>query len=274
MSATLKVGAFVDAENIRRNGGYQMRYDVLRRFVARGNLSPVRLNTYVAFDAERAGEEAEYANKASAYRQAARQFGWKVISKDVCRSADAARNTPIRASAAVQITVDALVQAEFLDEVLLVTGDGDLLPVVGALQDRGCRVDLLGFDNCSRALQQQVDQFHSGFLIPELVPIGYEPRNQWGSTGSCVRGLCSKWFPDKGYGFLSFLRTISKNSWLHDPRVPGSPWESVFCHINEVAGEVTEADLMEGDTVLEFYVRDSPQEDGGLVAQNVRLVQL
>ena len=30
---------------------------------------------------------------------------------------------------------------------------------------------------------------------------------------------------------------------------------------------------MNGDTVLEFYVHESPQEEGGLVAQNVRLVQ-
>ena len=119
----------------------------------------------------------------------------------------------------------------------------------------------------------RVDYFHSGFLIPELVPVGYEPRNQWGSTGSCVRGLCSKWFPDKGYGFLSFLRAVSENAWIHDARLPGSPWASVFCHINEVAGEVTGADLINGDTCLEFYIHESPQEEGGLVAQNVRLVQ-
>jgi hypothetical protein len=32
-----RVGVYVDAENIRYNGGYQMRYDVLRRFAAREN---------------------------------------------------------------------------------------------------------------------------------------------------------------------------------------------------------------------------------------------
>jgi uncharacterized LabA/DUF88 family protein len=273
MPAALKIGAFVDAEYIRCNGAYQMRYDVLRRFVARGNRSPSRLNTYVAFDAERANEDAEYASKAYAYQQAARQFGWKVISREVRLSTDATGGMTTRTNAGVPIAVDALLQAEFLDEVLLVAGDEDLLPLVGASQDRGCRVDLLGFDNCSPALQRQVDFFHSGFLIPELVPVGYEPRNQWGSTGSCVRGLCSKWFPDKGYGFLSFLRAVSENAWIHDARLPGSPWASVFCHINEVAGEVTEADLINGDTCLEFYIHESPQEEGGLVAQNVRLVQ-
>lgn len=273
MSAPLKVGVFVDAENVRYNGGYQMRYDVLRRFASRGGRTPVRLNTYVAFDSERAGEDPEFARKAFAYQQAARQFGWKVVTKNVRRFTDSAGNVTTRASSDIDIAVDALQQAEYLDEILLVTGDGDFQPLVTALQDRGCRVELLGFDNVSRPLQRQVDAFHSGFLVPELAPIGYEPRNQWGRPGSCVRGLCAKWFPDKGYGFLSFLREISDDNWLYDPRLPGSPWSSVFCHINEVASEVTEDDLLQGDTVLEFYIGESPQEEGGLVAQNVRLVQ-
>ena len=273
MSSMLKVGVFVDAENVRYNGGYHMRYDVLRRFAGRGGRTPVRLHTYVAFDPERAGEDAEFAKRAYAYQHAARQFGWKVIVRNVRRFTDDAGNVTTRASSDLEMAVDALQQAEFLDEILLVTGDGDFQPLVTALQNRGCRVELLGFDNVSRQLQRQVDYFHSGFLVPDLVPITYEPRNQWGMAGSCVRGLCSKWFPDKGYGFLTFLGQISDTAWLYDPRLPDSPWTSVFCHINEVANEVTEEDLLQGDTVLEFYVNESTQEEGGLVAQNVRLVQ-
>jgi len=273
MSSTLKVGVFVDAENIRYNGGFNMRYDVLRRFASRGNRSPVRLNTYVAFDPERASEDGEYAKKAYAYQQAARQFGWKVTVKNARRFTDSTGNVTVKANSDLDIAVDALLQADNLDEILLLSGDGDFQPLVTALQNRGCRVELLGFDNCSRPLQRQVDYFHSGFLIPELVPITYEPRNQWGRPGSCVRGVCSKWFPDKGYGFLSFLRSISDNNWLYDSRMPDSPWASVFCHINEVASEVSEEDLLQGDTVLEFYVKESPQETDGLIAQNVRLVQ-
>ena len=50
MTGSLKVGVFVDAQNVRYNGGYNMRYDVLRRFAGRGERSLLRLNTYVAFD--------------------------------------------------------------------------------------------------------------------------------------------------------------------------------------------------------------------------------
>ena len=31
-----RVGVYVDAENLRLNGGYGMRYDVLREFACRG----------------------------------------------------------------------------------------------------------------------------------------------------------------------------------------------------------------------------------------------
>ena len=58
----MKVGVFVDAENIKYNGGYQMRYDVLRRFAARDGGFPLRLNTYMAFDPERAKEDPDYDN--------------------------------------------------------------------------------------------------------------------------------------------------------------------------------------------------------------------
>ncbi len=270
---TLKVGVFVDAENVRYNGGYQLRYDVLRTFAGRNDRRLIRLNTYVAFDQERASEDQEYARKSFLYQQQARQFGWKVILKNVRRFTNDEGQTTIKANTDLDIAVDALTQAEHLDEILLVTGDGDFQPLVTALQNRGCRVELMGFDNVYRQLQRQVDQFHSGFLIPNLVPIAYEPKNQWGRTGSCVRGICAKWFPDKGYGFLSFLDRIDDNSWITNARLKDSPWRSVFCHINEVASDVTEDDLVQGDTVLEFYLQESPQEEDGLVAQNVRLVQ-
>jgi len=68
MSSSFRVGVFVDAENVRYNGGYQMRYDVLRRFAARDGGILQRLNTYMAFDAERAREDHEYKKKAHTYQ--------------------------------------------------------------------------------------------------------------------------------------------------------------------------------------------------------------
>ncbi|OOY41232.1 NYN domain-containing protein [Solemya velum gill symbiont] len=249
---TIKIGVFVDAENVRYNGGFHLRYDILRRFASRGERNLIRLNTYLLFDQERANEDAEYAKKALSYQQIARQFGWKANIKNIRRYTDDEGQVSIKGSTDLDLAVDALQQADHL---------------------KGCRVELLGFDNVSRQLQRQVDTFYSGFLIPNLIPVTYEPRNNWGKPGSVVRGVCSKWFQDKGFGFLNFLDRIDDNSWITNTRLNESPWTSAFCHINEIAGDINEDDLVHGDTVLEFYVQESPQEENGLVAQNVRLVQ-
>lgn len=266
-----RVGVYVDAENVRYNGGYQMRYDVLRRFAAREEGILQRLNTYISFDQERARDDPEYGKKSRGYQQMVRDFGWKITVKYVRRYTDEAGNVSMKSNADLDMAVDAMLQAEKLDQVILVTGDGDFLQVVEALQNRGCRVELIGFKNVSRALQQEVDAFWPGFLIPDLLPVSYEPRNEWGRAGSCVRGVCTKWFPDKGYGFLRFMNEISAGLWITDPREPDSPYTSVFCHANEVAEEVSEDMLMNRDTIFEFYLNESDQKDNGLVANNVRL---
>jgi uncharacterized LabA/DUF88 family protein len=271
LSSAQRVGVYVDAENIRYNGGYQMRYDVLRRFASRENGILQRLNTYIAFDVERAREDAEYAKKSRIYQQMVRDFGWKITVKHVRRYTDEAGNVTTKANADLDMAVDAMLQADKLDQVILVTGDGDFLQVVTALQNRGCRVELIAFRNISRQLQMEVDAFWSGFLIPDLLPVSYEPRNDWGKPGSCVRGVCTKWFPEKGYGFLRFIDQIAPNLWITDPRDPDSPYVSVFCHANEVADEVAEEMLMNRETILEFYLNESEQKDNGLVANNVRL---
>jgi uncharacterized LabA/DUF88 family protein len=269
----LKVGVFVDAENIKFNGGYNLRYDVLRRFAARNDGHMLRLNVYLAFDADRAKDDTEYARKTYNYHNTLRDFGWKVITKNVKRYTDAEGNVTTKANSDLEMAVDAMLQAENLDEILLLTGDGDFLTLVTALQNKGCRVELLGFNNVSRQLTRQVDAYHSGFLVPDLIPVSYEPRNEWGKAGSVVRGYCSKWFPDKGYGFLNFITAIRGNLWITDHREADSPWNSVFCHANELAEGLNGEELQNRDTLVEFYLKPSDVEDG-LVAQNVRRVQV
>lgn len=267
----MKVGVFVDAENIKYNGGYQMRYDILRRFAVREGGFALRLETYMANDPERARDDVEYRKKSLAYQQMVRDFGWKITVKDVRRYTDEEGNVTTKANADLDLAVAVMLQADQLDQILLVTGDGDFMEVVTALQNKGCRVELIGFKNVSRQLQRQVDAFYSGFLIPDLLPVPYEPRNEWGKPGSCVRGVCSKWFSDKGYGFLRFMSRIDSNLWITDPRESDSPYISVFCHANEIADDVSEEMLLNRDVVLEFYIQSSEQKDDSLVANNVRL---
>ena len=86
-----------------------------------------------------------------------------------------------------------------------------------------------------------------------------------------MRGVCTKWIPDKGYGFLRVMNQIAPNLWITDPRADGSPFVSIFCHVNELADDVTEELLNNRETILEFYLNESEQKDNGMVASNVRL---
>ena len=43
-----RIGVYVDSMNIMRNGGYGMRYEVIRRFADRDGDEAMRLNAYVA----------------------------------------------------------------------------------------------------------------------------------------------------------------------------------------------------------------------------------
>jgi len=75
----------------------------------------------------------------------------------------------------VGITVDAIKMANRLDAVVLVTGDGDYIPLVRYLQEaRGCRVEVMAFqESTSMKLREAADVFIdlSGDKKKYLLPI-------------------------------------------------------------------------------------------------------
>ena len=262
------IGVYVDAENIRYNGGYAMRYDVLRRFAARGDDARLlRLNTYMAIDEERLRRDPDYRDGIRGYQQAVRDLGWKIIEKPVRWFTDEEGNRLSKANADLDLAVDVMLQSERLDQVLLVTGDGDFLQVVRALQNRGCRVEVLAFRNVSRDLQHEADAFYSGFLIPGLLPVRGDTRVAWGEFGSRIRGICTRWEEERGFGFVRFLRQISDRLWVTDTRQEESPYASAFLHISDLPRDLDVSDLPSRDIVLEFDLEPSEMERGGFVAK-------
>lgn len=268
--SNLRVGVYVDVEYLRYSGGYSIRYDTLRSFAARDGGELMHLNSYQTLDHEQVAQDQEYLKRFMLYQMAGRESGWKMYQHNAPGRGTDKSDHGYSSIADIQMVTDIMMNADRLDLVLLVTGYAHFVPVVTGLQAKGLRVELLGFKNVSEQLLRQVDYYYSGYLIPNLLPISYEPRNEWGVAGSCVRGVCTKWFPEKGYGFLKVMKEISPHYWL-DPRDSRSPYISVFCHVNEIADEVTDDLLLDRNTVLEFYLQESQQKDDGLVANNVRL---
>lgn len=269
---SVRVGVYVDVANLTRNGGYGMRYDVLREFACRGNAEPIRLNVYVGFDADRAEQDSAYREAQFGFFSILRDFGYKVIQKNVKWYVDENGNRFGKANADLDLAVDALLQSENIDRVLLATGDGDFVQVVRALQNRGCRVEIVAFENVSSELRREADMFMSGYLIPSLLPTtGERGGPLWGEVGSRVRGVCYS-HTDRGFGFLRFLRAIGLQLWKTDSRQADSPYASVFLHDSHLPSDVHPSRLPSRDIILEFELARAEGREHGLQAVDIQLV--
>ncbi len=103
------------------------------------------------------------------FTEALEQQGFEVKMKDLQIFAGGAK----KADWDVGITIDAIKLADKLDVIILVSGDGDYLPVVSYIQNnKGCLVEIMAFrQTCSSRLIEEADDFtdlsaDKRFLIP------------------------------------------------------------------------------------------------------------
>jgi hypothetical protein len=198
-----------------------------------------------------------------------RDFGYKILVKEV-RWYQNETGRYAKANADLDLAVDVLTQAQNLDRVLIVSGDGDFVRVVQALQNRGCRVEVIGLDNVSQDLRSEADLFLSGYLIPNLIPVENEEEENppsWGQIGSRVRGWC--YWHNSSYGFMRYLKSISPYLWVIDARDPNSPYDTAFFHDTNLPGSVRVQSLPSRNTLFEFTL---VQSDRGVQAVDITLV--
>src|SRR6056297_2409283 len=142
-----KVGIYVDAVNVTMNGGFGLRYDMLRKFSCRDGLTPSRMNVYLAYDERRAEEDKAYRQKTARFSEVLRDFEYKVIEKPLQYYRDEETEEVITKSTVdMDMAVDMMTQAEHLDKMVLLTSNGSYVSVVNAIQKQGTRVELIGFD--------------------------------------------------------------------------------------------------------------------------------
>lgn len=263
----LRVGVYIDCANIAQNGGYKMQYDVLREFACRGGGIPLRLNAYVVYDAERAENDSDYRSGQLSFHEVLREQGYKVIVKTVKWYSDEHGGRIGKANADMEMAVDMLLQSQNLDRVLLASGDGDFVQVVQALQNRGCRVEAMAFENVSSDLRRSADLYMSGYLIPGLLPV-QERSLRWGEIGSRVRGVCYYFNPEKGFGFFRFLQKISHNLWDVDSRKPDSPYKAVWFNISNLPPGFPVHRLPSREMVFEFDLAPARSSGAGDEPQN------
>jgi uncharacterized LabA/DUF88 family protein len=264
-----RVGVYVDSMNIMRNGGYGMRYEVIRRFAGRDGDEVMRLNAYVALDEERAVSDPNYKTTLN-FILTLRDLGFKAVEKAIRWYTDDSGRTYGKANLDMEMGLDIVSQSDRLDLIYLFTGDGDFCSVVTMAQNKGCRVELVAFANVSARLRREVDLFVPGYLVPGLLPttppsVGAPA---WGEVGSRVRGVCTKYFLDRSYGFFRFMHSFGK-VWITDTRLEESPYTSVFFMEKDLPPGIHADNLPSRDYIFEFNLSEGEK---GFVASDIELI--
>ena len=100
-----KVGVYADVANMYRNGGQRMQYDILREFAARDLAEPMRLNAYVTYDSDRAKRDPSYRSGTTSFHSKLRDYGYKVIVKEITWYRDDSGNRYGKADADLDLAV-------------------------------------------------------------------------------------------------------------------------------------------------------------------------
>ncbi len=266
-----KVGVYIDAENMRLNGGFGMQYDVLREFACRDGAEAVRLNVYVAYDEDRATKDSKYKYKINEFFFVLREYGYKINRKIVKWFTDESGSRYCKANADLDMAVDALLQSEYLDRVVFATGDGDFVKVVRALQNKGCRVEIVAFQNVSKELRYEADMFMPGYLIPSLFPIKQPRGKTWGDIGSIVVGRCYHFDQQRRRGYMRYITRISGGLWITDARNPNSPYKTAFFTRSDLPEGTAPHDLPDRNLIFQFKLAE-PIEAASAHATELKLL--
>ena len=146
-----RVGVLVDVSNMYHSAKNLFKRrtnfkEILKEAVAGRKL--IRATAYVIKTESEEG---------SAFFEALGQQGFEVKMKDLQIFAGGAK----KADWDVGITVDAIKLADKLDVIVLVTGDGDYVPLVNYMQNtKGCLVEVMAFrQTASSKLIEAADDF-------------------------------------------------------------------------------------------------------------------
>ena len=146
-----RVGVLVDVSNMYHSAKNLYKKKVNFKAVLDEAVAGRKLIRAIAYAVKTEGEEE------SPFFEALIQQGFEVRMKDLQIFAGGAK----KADWDVGITVDAIKLSEKLDVIVLVTGDGDYLPLVSYLQNtKGCLVEVMAFDRtASSKLVEEADDF-------------------------------------------------------------------------------------------------------------------
>jgi uncharacterized LabA/DUF88 family protein len=134
-----KIALFIDGANLSataRSLGFSIDFKrLLKEFESRGSL--VRANYYTAII-----EDQEYAS-IRPLTDWLDYNGYTVITKPTKEFIDANGRRKLKGNMDIELAVDAMETAEYVDQLVLFSGDGDFRSLIEAVQRRGVRVTVI-----------------------------------------------------------------------------------------------------------------------------------
>ncbi|KKW47891.1 MAG: hypothetical protein UY99_C0020G0004 [Parcubacteria group bacterium GW2011_GWA1_59_11] len=160
--AEQRVGIFIDVSNLYHSAknlyhGRVNYQELLKHLVSNRKL--IRAIAYVVKSDTAVGE--------ASFFEALEKTGLELRMKDLQVYGDGLK----KGDWDVGLTVDAIRMCDFLDVIILVTGDGDYLPLLDYLKwGRGRRVEVAAFQrSASGKLQEAADRFTNLENIPKII---------------------------------------------------------------------------------------------------------
>ena len=161
-----KVGVFVDVQNIQEvfeKQAAEVRYDQLKQYLIKDySRKDAEVTKFVAFIPFRKDDE-----KRQELLDAISLMGYRVIAKPAKERPDGS----VKANMDLEIALEILSMCDTIDEVVLVTGDSDFLPLIDFLSKKGKRVRLIGPGRGPTAIEiiRAADEFENIDEIPGIV---------------------------------------------------------------------------------------------------------
>jgi uncharacterized LabA/DUF88 family protein len=153
------VGVFVDVSNLfysAKSAGVEVNYCRLLEHAAAGR-DLIRASAYTGVDPENPNQRK--------FIDFLRANGYKVICKDIHKY----EGGRIKANLDIEMAVDIMLLSENLDVVVLVSGDGDFVRLIEAVQMKGVRCEVIGFGiSTSNELIDIADQFTEIGALPGI----------------------------------------------------------------------------------------------------------
>ena len=180
MSDKEKIALFIDGANLyatTRTLGFDIDYKMLlKEFQTRGNL--LRAFYYTALV-----EDQEY----SSIRPLIDWLdynGYRVVTKPTKEFVDSSGRRKVKGNMDIELTIDALELAPYIDHIVLFSGDGDFRSLVEALQRRGVRVTVVSTISTqppmvADELRRQADEFLDIATLEKK--IGRDPSERGGT---------------------------------------------------------------------------------------------